>query len=124
MGNYIYTGEELIKIDNFDYINFYLTNNDLIIEVANVREMVEKSNVEKMFDLNVIDLDLKFSLDKYVNLDEYFNLEASQTILEKVREKFINFIDSDKKVFNIWENIEYSVEEIKNPYNPIDYLSI
>ncbi|EDT13379.1 TPA: hypothetical protein K8N61_003060 [Clostridium perfringens] len=123
MCKYIDTGDELIKIDNFDYIKFYLTNNYLIIEVANVGEMVEKSNVEKMFDLNVIDLDLKFNLDEYVNLEDDV-LKDGQIILEKVREKFINFIDSDKKVFNLWENIEYSVEEIKNPYNPIDYLSI
>ncbi|EIA15593.1 TPA: hypothetical protein I9080_003376 [Clostridium perfringens] len=123
MCKYIDTGDELIKIDNFDYIKFYLTNNDLIIEVANVGEMVEKSNVEKMFDLNVIDLDLKFNLDEYVNLEDDV-LKDGQIILEKVREKFINFINSDKKVFNLWENIEYSVEEIKNPYNPIDYLSI
>lgn len=116
MCKYIDTGDELIKIDNFDYINFYLNNNNLIIEVANIGDLVQKSNKEKMFDLNVIDLDLKFSLDEYVNLDEYIHLEASQTILEKVREKFINFIDSDKKVFKVWENIDCAVKEIKNPY--------
>lgn len=123
MCKYIDTGDELIKIDNFDYINFYLNNNNLIIEVANIGELKQKSNKEKMFDLNVIDLDLKFNLDEYVNLEDDV-LKDGQIILEKVREKFINFINSDKKVFNLWENIEYSVEEIKNPYNPIDYLSI
>lgn len=123
MCKYIDTGDELIKIDNFDYINFYLNNNNLIIEVANIGELIQKSNKEKMFDLNVIDLDLKFNLDEYVNLEDDV-LKDGQIILEKVREKFINFINSDKRVFNLWENIEYSVEEIKNPYNPIDYLSI
>lgn len=122
MCKYIDTGDELIKIDNFDYINFYLNNNNLIIEVANIGELVQKSNKEKMFDLNVIDLDLKFNLDEYVNLDEYINLESSQIILEKVREEFINFIDSNKNVFKVWENIDYAVEEIKKPYDPIDYL--
>ncbi|MDU5649513.1 MAG: hypothetical protein E6038_00075, partial [Clostridium perfringens] len=96
---------------------------NLIIEVANVGELVQKSNIEKMFDLNVIDLDLKFNLDEYVNLEDDV-LKDGQIILEKVREKFINFIDSSKNVFKVWENIKYVVEEIKNPYNPMDYIMV
>lgn len=116
MCKYIYTGEELIKIDNFDYINLYLINNDLIIEVANVGELADKSNSEKKFNLNVVDLDLKFNLDDYIDL-ENDKLKDGQIILKEVREKFINFINSNKNVFDIWENINYIVEQIKTPYD-------
>lgn len=115
MDKYIYDNSDLIKISSFDSISFKFSENNLTIEALKISN---DKYIEGKLILSEVDEELKYSLEEYVNkkdLDKSF-----EEITKELKKEFIDFMDSNKRVFKIFEVLD----EITKPMAPInlDYL--
>ncbi|EGT4140852.1 hypothetical protein [Clostridium perfringens] len=114
MNKYIYDNSELIRINEFDSITFKCYSNDtLFIEVL---KLGNEKNSQGELLLNEVATNLKFSIDKYVNSGK--SKKSAKELTKEIEEKFLKFIESDKKIFRIFDELEILI----NPFDPLEYM--
>ncbi len=106
MNKYIYDNCDLIKISDFDSITFECVGTDLVIVALKVGN--EKDDTGKLL-LEEVDIDFKYTLENYINNGDI--KKNAEQLVEELFEEFINFIDSDKNVFRITDNLESLITE-------------
>lgn len=114
MNKYIYDNSELIKINEFDSITFKCSSNDtLVIEVL---KLGNEKNSQGELLLNKVTVGLKFPIGKYINNGK--SKKSAKELTKEIEGKFLEFIESDKKIFRIFDELEILI----NPFDPLEYM--
>lgn len=114
MNKYIYDNSELIKINEFDSITFKCSSNDtLVIEVL---KLGNEKNSQGELLLNKVAVGLKFPIGKYINNGK--SKKSAEELTKEIEGKFLEFIESDKKIFRIFDELEI----LRNSFDPLEYM--
>ena len=98
MDKYIYDNSELIKVSVFDNISFKNINDTLIIEAL---KLGNEKDTEGKFMLEETEVDLKYDLREFVSD------KAIEELDKELENEFVDFMDSDKRVFRIFEVLDF-----------------
>lgn len=98
MDKYIYDNSELIKVSVFDNISFKNINDTLIIEAL---KLGNEKDTEGKFMLEETEVDLKYDLREFVSD------KAIEELVKDLENEFVDFMDSDKRVFRIFEVLDF-----------------
>ncbi|EGT3604703.1 MAG: hypothetical protein E6682_15350 [Clostridium perfringens] len=98
MDKYIYDNSELIKVSVFDNISFKNINDTLIIEAL---KLGNEKDTEGKFMLEETEVDLKYDLREFVSD------KAIEELVKELENEFVDFMDSDKRVFRIFEVLDF-----------------